>query len=126
MPWPVADNYDAVVCINMIHIAPWAATPALLKGARSVLREDGPGLLVGGYEPDTIAFGNTGIPSPFQRQLFEPNYDRWAQLHELADLQRAMLDEAAEQGPLTGVLHCFTSSLERASFTPPPLPRPPA
>lgn len=45
-PWPVPDHFDAVVCINMIHIAPWSATPALLDGARSVLREDGPRLLV--------------------------------------------------------------------------------
>jgi cyclopropane fatty-acyl-phospholipid synthase-like methyltransferase len=44
--WPVPDHFDAVVCINMIHIAPWSATPALLKGARDALREDGPRLLV--------------------------------------------------------------------------------
>ena len=30
-PWPVA-HADAVICINMIHIAPWAATQALLDG----------------------------------------------------------------------------------------------
>lgn len=40
--WPVPDHFDAVVCINMIHIAPWAATPALFAGAKQVLREDGP------------------------------------------------------------------------------------
>ena len=43
--WPVPDDFDAVVCINMIHIAPWSATPALLAGARRVLRADGPRLL---------------------------------------------------------------------------------
>ena len=44
-PWRVPDDFDAVVCINMIHIAPWSATPALLAGARRVLRADGPRLL---------------------------------------------------------------------------------
>ena len=37
-PWPLVGDVDAVVCINMIHIAPQAATPALLRGARAALR----------------------------------------------------------------------------------------
>jgi SAM-dependent methyltransferase len=37
-PWPLVGDVDAVVCINMIHIAPEAATPALLRGARAALR----------------------------------------------------------------------------------------
>jgi SAM-dependent methyltransferase len=35
-PWPLQTT-DAVVCINMIHVAPWSATPALLKGAGALL-----------------------------------------------------------------------------------------
>jgi hypothetical protein len=35
-PWPVS-TADAVVCINMIHIAPWAACVGLLRGASAVL-----------------------------------------------------------------------------------------
>jgi SAM-dependent methyltransferase len=42
--WPVPSPVEAVVCINMIHIAPVSATRALLAGARRVLRADG-GLL---------------------------------------------------------------------------------
>ena len=38
-PWPVA-HADLVVCINMIHIAPWAACLALLDGAANALRAD--------------------------------------------------------------------------------------
>lgn len=33
-PWPVNGPFDAVVCINMIHISPWETTPALFAGAR--------------------------------------------------------------------------------------------
>jgi SAM-dependent methyltransferase len=40
--WRVPDDFDAVVCINMIHIAPWSATAALFAGARRALRDDGP------------------------------------------------------------------------------------
>jgi len=32
---------DAVLCINMIHIAPWEATAALMRGAARVLPRDG-------------------------------------------------------------------------------------
>jgi len=34
-PWPI-DRADAVACINMIHIAPWAATPALFRGIHAI------------------------------------------------------------------------------------------
>ena len=39
-PWPAA-HADAVLCINMIHVAPWAATEALLTGAKDVLGDGG-------------------------------------------------------------------------------------
>ena len=35
-PWPI-DSAAALVCINMIHIAPWSATEALFEGSRSLL-----------------------------------------------------------------------------------------
>jgi hypothetical protein len=35
-PWPI-DRADAVVCINMIHISPWAATQHLMTGAARLL-----------------------------------------------------------------------------------------
>jgi cyclopropane fatty-acyl-phospholipid synthase-like methyltransferase len=36
LPWPLR-RADAVVCINMIHVAPWPATRALFEGARALL-----------------------------------------------------------------------------------------
>lgn len=38
--WPI-ETPDAIVCINMIHIAPWEAAVALFEGARRVLRDGG-------------------------------------------------------------------------------------
>jgi SAM-dependent methyltransferase len=38
-PWPIAAA-DAIVCINMVHVAPWAAALALFDGARRVLARD--------------------------------------------------------------------------------------
>ena len=65
-------------------------------------KPDGPGILVGGYEPDTIAFGHTGIPSPFQRKLFEPNFDRFAQLAELAIKRTPCLETAGIRTLING------------------------
>ncbi len=44
--WPVDTDFDAVVCINMIHISPWETTPALFAGATRHLRPEGSGLVV--------------------------------------------------------------------------------
>jgi len=38
--WPVA-RADAVVAINMVHIAPWTATKGLMAGAARVLNQGG-------------------------------------------------------------------------------------
>jgi cyclopropane fatty-acyl-phospholipid synthase-like methyltransferase len=48
LPWPMSAA-DAVVCINMIHIAPWTATAALCRGARSILPADAPLYLYGPF-----------------------------------------------------------------------------
>lgn len=39
-PWPIT-RANAVLCINMIHIAPWAATIGLVRGAGAVLASGG-------------------------------------------------------------------------------------
>ena len=36
LPWPL-QTADAVVCINLIHVAPWSATLALFEGAKALL-----------------------------------------------------------------------------------------
>jgi cyclopropane fatty-acyl-phospholipid synthase-like methyltransferase len=41
--------FDAVVAINMIHYAPWEATPALFAGAARLLRASGIVFLYGPY-----------------------------------------------------------------------------
>lgn len=51
--WPV-DRADAVLCINMVHIAPWEATLGLLRGARACLPAGGLLYLYGPYLRDGI------------------------------------------------------------------------
>ncbi len=46
--WPIA-RADVVVCINMIHIAPWDSTVGLVRGAARVLPPGGMLFLYGPY-----------------------------------------------------------------------------
>jgi SAM-dependent methyltransferase len=47
--WPVL-KADSVVSINMIHIAPWGATVALMQGAARILPPDGTLFLYGPFK----------------------------------------------------------------------------
>jgi SAM-dependent methyltransferase len=60
--WPVA-RADAILCINMVHISPWAATAGLMRGASRLLGPGAPLYLYGAYlqtemetAPSNIAF----------------------------------------------------------------------
>lgn len=62
LAWPLAAA-DAVLCINMIHIAPWQAAQGLIRGAASLLPRGAPLYLYGPYrrpgrelEPGNAAF----------------------------------------------------------------------
>jgi cyclopropane fatty-acyl-phospholipid synthase-like methyltransferase len=81
--WPVRASYDALVCINMIHISPWAATPALFTGGARHLVTAAPLVLYGPYLED-----GTAVPSnlDFDASLKKRNAE-WG-LRELADVTR--------------------------------------
>ncbi len=49
--WPV-ERADAMVCCNMIHISPWAATEGLIAGAGRTLPRGGVLYLYGPYKID--------------------------------------------------------------------------
>jgi hypothetical protein len=60
--WPV-ERADAVLCINMIHISPWAAAEGLFSGAARILPQGGAVVLYGPYlehgvetAPSNLAF----------------------------------------------------------------------
>jgi hypothetical protein len=57
-PWPLV-RADAILCINMIHIAPWAATLGLLAGAANALPASAPLILYGPFRvAGAMANGN--------------------------------------------------------------------
>jgi SAM-dependent methyltransferase len=88
-PWPIVAA-DAVVCINMIHIAPWAAAQALMAGAGRVLGAGGVLYLYGPYRRNGAHTAESN--DMFDRQLKSRNPE-WG----VRDME-AVADLAAQQG----------------------------
>ena len=90
--WPLA-RADAVICINMIHISPWAATQGLIAEAARLLPPDAPLYLYGPYRQD-------GVPLAASNAAFDESLrsrdPRWG-LRELGEV--AALAQAAGFGP---------------------------
>jgi SAM-dependent methyltransferase len=86
-PWPVA-SADAVVCINMVHIAPWSAAEGLVRGAAEVLPDGAPLYLYG-------AFRRGGVHTAASNEAFDRGLrdrdPRWGvrDLEAVAGLARA-------------------------------------
>ena len=70
--WPLSQA-DAVLCINMIHIAPWTAATGLMRGAAQVLGSGGMLYLYGPFRRD----GRHTAPSneQFDQSLRDRNSD---------------------------------------------------
>lgn len=51
--WPV-EQADAILCINMVHISPWAATQGLMRAAGRLLRRGAPLVLYGPYRRQDV------------------------------------------------------------------------
>ena len=62
-PWPVT-SADAILCVNMVHISPWAATEGLMRGAERVLAAGAPLVLYGPYR-------RAGVPTAASNDAFD-------------------------------------------------------
>ena len=90
-PWPTTEA-AAVLCINMVHISPWAATEGLFAGAAGILPAGAPLIVYGPFiEPD-VATAASNLA--FHASLLARD-ERWG----LRD--RASLDALADAAGLT-------------------------
>jgi SAM-dependent methyltransferase len=81
--WPVHERFDAVLCINMIHISPWRATHALFRGVARLLDSRGRLILYGPYlENGTAVQSNLDFDASLKRRNAE-----WG-LRDLAEVTR--------------------------------------
>ncbi len=85
--------------------------PELVKGLPSLrdperlvyYKPDAGGrLVIGGYEEDTLPFGDSGIPGDFVSQLLPDNLDRFAPLAELAGQVTPVVNEVGVRQVING------------------------
>lgn len=89
--WDKIDRrFDALVAINLIHVAPWAATQALLEGAARLLDPGGFLFLYGPYRRD----GEHTAPSNAQFDTSLRAQDPEWGVRDMDEIERA----AEEQG----------------------------
>jgi hypothetical protein len=83
-PWPaeVPATVDAIFCANMIHIAPWACTPALMRGAARHLAPQGLLVTYGPYVEDDVPTAPSNLAFDADLRARDP---AWG-LRRLADV----------------------------------------
>ncbi len=59
-------------------------------------------LVIGGYEEDTLPFGDKGIPGEFVRQLLPDNLDRFAPLAEMAAVVTPVVNQVGIRQVING------------------------
>jgi SAM-dependent methyltransferase len=85
--WPVAAA-DAVVCINMLHIAPWRAAEGLMAGAARVLPRGARLFLYGPYRESGVATAPSNAAFDADLKRRDPEWGL-RDLEAVAELARA-------------------------------------
>ena len=93
--WPIPAA-DAVLCINMIHIAPWRAALGLLAGAARLLPAGAPLVLYGPYRQRGVPLAESN--AAFDRSLRERNPE-WG-LRALEAVTEAAIAAGFAAGPV--------------------------
>ena len=87
--WPLAAA-DAILCINMAHISPWAATLGVLRGAGRLLDPGAPLYLYGAYR-------QAGVPTAPSNEAFDASLRARDPAWGLRDLED-VIAEAEKNG----------------------------
>jgi SAM-dependent methyltransferase len=98
LPWPVAE-VDAVVCVNLLHIAPWPVVPALFAGARAALRGPGPVYL---YGPYSIEGRHTAPSNEAFDRVLRAHDPEWG-VRDLAEVARVAAVEGFDLSETVGM-----------------------
>lgn len=87
--WPI-DRADAILCINMVHISPWACALGLLDGTARLLGPGAPLILYGPWLVDGVDTAPSNLAFDADLKRRDP---RWG-LRLVSDIER----EAASRG----------------------------
>ena len=113
--WPI-DSADAILCINMVHISPWASALGLLDGAARLLAEGAPMILYGPW----IVEGTETAPSNLTFDADLRSRDLSWGLRSLSDFRaeaeaRGLMFEQCRTMPANNVMLLFRRSAPAAT-----------
>jgi len=93
-PWfadaAMCASFDLILCINMLHIAPWDACPALMRGAAQYLKPDGKLVTYGPYFEAGVTPTQSNLEFDQSLRAHDPSWG----IRQLADVEK----EAANAG----------------------------
>lgn len=85
--WPL-DRVDVVLCINMVHISPWAATLGLFAGAARLLAPGAPLILYGPYVETDVPTAESNLAFDASLRTRNPEWG----LRDMAVVKRTAAD----------------------------------
>jgi SAM-dependent methyltransferase len=85
--WPI-ERADAVISINMLHIAPWEAALGLLRGGARVLSPGAPLVLYGPFVVDGDFISQSNVAFDASLRADDPRFG----LREVREVERAAMD----------------------------------
>jgi SAM-dependent methyltransferase len=91
LPWPIR-HAEAIVCINVIHISPWDATVALMRGAGEILSSDGVLVTYGPYRKE----GRHTAPSNEEFEAWLKERDELWGVRDIEEVSAAARDSGLE------------------------------
>lgn len=105
--WPVGEA-DAILCINMVHISPWASALGLLDGAARLLGAGAPLILYGPWIVDGVDTAPSNLAFDADLKRRDP---RWG-LRNLSDFKaeaepRGLIFDQCRAMPANNVMLLF-------------------
>lgn len=115
--WPV-DRVEAVLCFNMIHISPWAATEGLMTGAARVLTPGGALFLYGPYLEEDIetAPSNLAFDADLRRRDRRWGIRRRGQVTALAERNGLVFEDRVAM-PANNLILMYRKPIDRVQRT---------
>jgi hypothetical protein len=103
--WP-AEQADAILCVNMVHISPWASTLGLMAGAARLLPTGAPLILYGPYRQQGVETAPSNEKFELWLKGLSPEYGlRW--LEDVADVARGFMLERVVEMPANNLMPIF-------------------
>ncbi|MCZ4281459.1 DUF938 domain-containing protein [Kiloniella laminariae] len=112
--WPL-EQADAAACINMLHIAPWAATCGLFAGMARILKPDSPLYLYGPFFQDGVPTAPSNLN--FDASLRNQNKE-WG-IRSLEDVQRVANEQGFDLERVVAMPANNLSVIFKRTFSPP-------